>query len=114
MPEVRRLGEQGVSGVKVLLLHGDSDTGMPVEASSAIIKELVPRAELMFISKRDMGCILLTRSRFLATLSLLSRMLGASSAVDRRDVLYGAQNDSLTETVVSVGCTVHLGFCLGV
>jgi pimeloyl-ACP methyl ester carboxylesterase len=32
--------------IPVMLLHGDADQGMPLEASSALIKQIVPWAEL--------------------------------------------------------------------
>lgn len=54
-PEVTRLGEQGKEGVRLMLLHGDSDTGMPYEASSKFVKDLVPRAEVKLYEKAGHG-----------------------------------------------------------
>jgi pimeloyl-ACP methyl ester carboxylesterase len=54
-PEVRGLGEQGDEGVRLLLLHGDSDSGMPYEASAGVVKELVPRAQVKIYEKGGHG-----------------------------------------------------------
>ncbi|MBE3046330.1 hypothetical protein IMZ48_28100, partial [Candidatus Bathyarchaeota archaeon] len=50
--EIRRLaGEE----VPVMILHGDSDGGMPMEASALIIKEMVPRVDLRIYEKAGHG-----------------------------------------------------------
>lgn len=49
--EVTRLGKQGPDGARVLVIHGDSDTSMPYEASAGVVKELVPRAEVKLYKK---------------------------------------------------------------
>ena len=54
-PEVTRLGEQGKDGVRLLLLHGDSDSGIPYEAGAGIVKKLVPRAEVKLYEKGGHG-----------------------------------------------------------
>lgn len=54
-PEVTRLGEQGKDGVRLLLVHGGSDSGMPYEASAGIVKKLVPRAEVKIYEKGGHG-----------------------------------------------------------
>ena len=38
------LGQQ--SDVPILLLHGDSDAGTPLEVSAARVKQIIPRAKL--------------------------------------------------------------------
>ena len=52
--ELRQFVADG-SKVPMLILHGDSDTGSPVEASSALVKELVPWAELKVYEKAGHG-----------------------------------------------------------
>jgi pimeloyl-ACP methyl ester carboxylesterase len=57
-PLVKRLGEQGEEGVKVLLIHGDSDKSMPYECSAGVVKEMVPRAEAKIYEKASHGMYL--------------------------------------------------------
>lgn len=51
--------ELGVLGSKydlpVNIVHGDSDNGMPVEASAERVKKLISRAEINFYQKSDHG-----------------------------------------------------------
>ena len=48
------------SEVPVLILHGDSDQGMPMEASALVIKEMVPRVDLRIYEKGGHGEFSLT------------------------------------------------------
>ena len=52
---VKRMGEQGGTGVRLLLIHGDSDSGMPYEASAGVVKELVPWAVVKLYEKCGHG-----------------------------------------------------------
>lgn len=40
-PDLRRLAEETGQKTQVLILHGDSDRGMPYEASSKIVAEIL-------------------------------------------------------------------------
>lgn len=51
--QLTRLGKE--SETPLLILHGDQDHGMPFEASSRIIKELVPRAHVVVYEKAAHG-----------------------------------------------------------
>ena len=50
--EIKRLAE---GEVPVLVVHGDSDQGMPMEASALVIKEMVPRVDLRIYEKAGHG-----------------------------------------------------------
>jgi pimeloyl-ACP methyl ester carboxylesterase len=64
-PEVTRLGQQGQDGVKILVVHGDSDTGLPYEASAGVVKKLVPRAEMKIYEKASHGINVTHAEQFL-------------------------------------------------
>jgi non-heme chloroperoxidase len=57
-PLVKQLGEQGKGGVRVLLIHGDSDKSAPYECSAGVVKEMVPRAEAKIYEKAAHGMYL--------------------------------------------------------
>jgi len=38
--------KEGVQRLPVLIIHGDADTGMPLEGSSEVVKEIIPWSEL--------------------------------------------------------------------
>lgn len=50
--EIRKLAE---GNVPVLIVHGDSDQGMPMEASALVIKEMAPRVDLRIYEKAGHG-----------------------------------------------------------
>ena len=54
--ELKRL--DGDAHVPVLLLHGDSDQGMPAEASAMIVKDIVGRTDLRIYEKAAHGLYL--------------------------------------------------------
>ena len=51
--ELRELAAR--TKVPVLILHGDSDSGMPLEASAQLIKDVIPWAELKIYEKAGHG-----------------------------------------------------------
>ena len=53
--ELRALAEEEGERLPVLILHGDSDSGMPLETSAAVIKEMLPWAELKVYEKAGHG-----------------------------------------------------------
>jgi pimeloyl-ACP methyl ester carboxylesterase len=57
--ELRKLAEAGAADEKdkvpVLILHGDSDGGMPLETSAAIVHQLVPWSQLKVYEKAGHG-----------------------------------------------------------
>lgn len=61
--ELRRMAqitsESGQDGkLPILILHGDSDAGMPLEASAALVQDLLPWAELRVYEKAAHGLYL--------------------------------------------------------
>lgn len=60
--ELRQFVAEGTK-VPMLILHGDSDTGSPVEASAALVKATVPWAQLKVYEKAGHGKKTLTRNR---------------------------------------------------
>lgn len=50
--EIRRLAE---GDVPVLVVHGDSDQGMPMEESALVIKEMAPKVDLRIYEKAGHG-----------------------------------------------------------
>ncbi|KAK5659036.1 hypothetical protein OQA88_1123 [Cercophora sp. LCS_1] len=46
---------EGLRGAKVLMLHGDSDAGMPIEGSSMLVRRILPGAELRVYEKGGHG-----------------------------------------------------------
>jgi pimeloyl-ACP methyl ester carboxylesterase len=64
--------------VPVMILHGDSDSGMPLEASSAVVHELLPWSELKVYEKAGHGEFCRTLQWVLLgtrTLTVVSRAL---------------------------------------
>ncbi|KAL2015867.1 hypothetical protein VTK56DRAFT_4664 [Thermocarpiscus australiensis] len=55
--ELRALAADGESGrrMPVMILHGDSDAGMPLEVSSAVVKEMVPWVDLKVYERAGHG-----------------------------------------------------------
>lgn len=51
--EVKELGDE--TDIPILILHGDLDQSLPLEAGPEIVKKLVPRAELKVYEKAAHG-----------------------------------------------------------
>ncbi|TKA64310.1 hypothetical protein B0A49_07094 [Cryomyces minteri] len=46
------------SAIPLIVLHGDSDQGMPLEASTDIIKKIMPRTQVKIYKKAGHGLYL--------------------------------------------------------
>jgi len=55
---LRQLAADGAKKLPMLLLHGDTDQGMPLEASALLVKEMVPWAEVKVYEKAGHGNLL--------------------------------------------------------
>ncbi|KAK4235399.1 Alpha/Beta hydrolase protein [Achaetomium macrosporum] len=67
--ELKRLAEAAAANEKgripILILHGDSDSGMPLEASSAVVHRLLPWSELKVYERAGHGLYLTHAQRVL-------------------------------------------------
>ncbi|KAH7157284.1 Alpha/Beta hydrolase protein [Dactylonectria estremocensis] len=64
--ELKRFGDlTGVEKTPVMVLHGDSDTGMPLEASGQVIKEILPWTDLRVYENAGHGLYLTLADRVL-------------------------------------------------
>jgi pimeloyl-ACP methyl ester carboxylesterase len=59
MAELKKLAEAGAANesdkVPILILHGDSDAGMPLETSAAVVHKVLPWSELKVYEKAGHG-----------------------------------------------------------
>jgi non-heme chloroperoxidase len=59
MAELKKLAEAGAANesdkMPILILHGDSDAGMPLETSAALVHEVLPWSELKVYEKAGHG-----------------------------------------------------------
>lgn len=69
LQEVAALGR-----VPIMILHGDSDQGSPLEASSQIVKDMLPWADLKVYEKGGHGMLNASASRGLLQLADSSRL----------------------------------------
>lgn len=54
-PLLEKLGSNEMSLPAVMCLHGEFDHGMPYEASSKVIKEIIPRAQVKVYERASHG-----------------------------------------------------------
>lgn len=66
--ELRKLSNE--SDTPVMVLHGDADQGMPYEASTKIIKEIVPRTQVNMYEKAGHGKSSISRTKIMKDLMM--------------------------------------------